>query len=144
MLSPDVIRKIQQLLEERQHTHRKIATSVGVSRSTVAAVAKGERRITDTVRRVPKPKPKPKPPEGIQRCPSCGAKVRMPCLLCQMREMASNEQAPQDHPIVATPIGLELKPEQQARYAEVRRWRREALRRGVVTRPHPDPLTPDP
>jgi hypothetical protein len=140
MLSPVIIREIEQLLEEGQLTRRKIAIKVGVARSTVTAVAERIRQADDYLQHAPTPKPLAK----ARRCPSCGATVRMPCKLCQTRELVAGGRLPPPKPVVAASIGLQLKPEHQARYAEVRRWRREALRLGVIIRPHPDPLTPDP
>ncbi len=143
MHSPDVIRQINELLQEGQHSRRKIAKIAGVACATVSAVATGGRQAEDYLKRALAPKPSRK----SGRCPSCGAQVQMPCKLCQTRKLVAGGQLPPPEPVVAAPIGLDLNPEHQARYAEVRRWRREALRLGVITMPHSnsdaEPVPPD-
>ena len=134
MIAPSVIREIQRLLDERLLSRRKIAALTGVARSTVTAVAKGERQVDDYLEQVPKPKPL----GAARRCPSCDATVHMPCKLCQTRELMAGKRLPRPRPTIDTPIGLDLKPEHRARYAEVRRRRREAVRLGVILTPQSD------
>ena len=137
MIAPSTIREIERLLDEEHHSRRKIAELSGVARSTVTAVANGERQADDYLDKIPAHR---KPGE-IRKCPSCSGLVRMPCRLCQTRELMADNRLQPPKPDVETPVGLNLKPEHQARYAQVRRWRREALRLGVVTKPsyEPDP-----
>ncbi len=134
MIAPSVIHEIQRLLDEGQHSRREIAAFAGVARSTVTAVADGERRVDDYLDQAPEREEL----GAARKCPSCGGTVRMPCKLCQTRELIIGKKLRQHQPVVDGPIGLNLKPEHQARYAEVRRWRREALRLGVITAPRSD------
>ena len=137
MLSPSIIRDIQRLLEDGNLSCRKIAKKLGVSRSTVSVVACGTRRTDDYLNLPPARDEAGKP----RKCPTCHAIVQMPCKLCQTRELMAGNHLEPLPPILETPIGLDLKPEHEARYAEVRRWRREALRLGVIKTPQyvPDP-----
>lgn len=137
MLPPAIIREIKLLLEEGHHSRREIAERIGVSRGSVTAVAKSKRKVDDYLQQVPKIKPKPL--GTPRRCPSCDAVVQMPCKLCQTRELMFRKTLPPLEPVVDMPVGLNLRPEERARYAQVRRWRREALRRGVTVAPRPDP-----
>ncbi len=135
MITPAAIHEIERLLKEGQHSRRQIAELAGVARGSVTAVVSGERRVDDFLDQTPIYKPLSKP----RRCPSCGGMVRMPCKLCQTRELMRSKSLTEHRPILDTPIGLNLKPEEQARYAEVRRWRREARRMGVITTPQTEP-----
>ncbi len=134
MLAPSVIHEIKRLLKEGQHSRRGIAALTGVAPATVTAVAGGVRQVDDYLDRVLEREEL----GAARKCPSCGGTVCMPCKLCQTRELMTSKQFRRYTPIVDTPIGLNLKPEHQARYAEVRRWRREALRLGVISTPQSD------
>jgi hypothetical protein len=84
MIATPVIDEIRRMLGQRRFSQRKIARQLGVSRGTVHAVARGKR-----------PDLTPwrgsgdegfQPPSGLfVRCPGCGGRVQMPCLLCYVR-----------------------------------------------------------
>jgi transcriptional regulator with XRE-family HTH domain len=112
MIKPHVIRKIQRLLASQQYSRRQIAELLGVARATVSAVATGK-CLTD---------------EHLDRLAETELYVD---------ELLEDEALCEARRCLA-PLGLDLKPRHQARYAQVRRWRREALRRGIVTTPHSD------
>ena len=84
MITTTVVDEIRRMLREGRLSQRKIASRIGVSRGTVNAIALG-RRIEPLARRqagddgfIP--------PTGLPvRCPGCGGRVQMPCLLCYMR-----------------------------------------------------------
>lgn len=83
MLAPTVVGEIERLLGEGQLSQRAIARRLGVSRGIVQLIAHGRRRL----RREPA---EPAPvsygtKRGWERCPECGARVQMPCLLCHLR-----------------------------------------------------------
>jgi len=85
MLSTTLILEIDRLLKEKQLSHRRIAQRLRVSRSTVSAIASGRRglhgrnlldsRKARTQRSLP------------LRCPGCGHRVYMPCLVCRTRRV---------------------------------------------------------
>ena len=84
MIATTVIDEIRRLLRKGALSQRKIASQIGVSRGTVNAIALGKRPETSPHWRheddgfVP--------PTGLPvRCPGCGGKVQMPCLLCYIR-----------------------------------------------------------
>lgn len=142
MIAPATIREIERLLIEGQLSHRIIAERAGVARSTVSAVAKGTRLPDDELDQTPEFDPEQAP----ERCPGCGAMVQMPCWLCKVRDLLADRKLLPPEPIVAAPLGLNLRPEHQVGYSEVRRWRREALRLGIVVRPNfqPEPVQDHP
>jgi hypothetical protein len=123
MIASKTIAEIQRLLAERTHSHRKIATLMGVSRGTVGSIALGRRRENPIQKKCDE-----EPVGPPQRCPTCGALVLMPCLLCRL--LAINPHAA----VRCTTVGyiekprLDLRPEHRARYEEVRQWRRKAER----------------
>jgi len=137
MLSPTIIREIERLFQQGL-SRRKIAKRLRVSLGIVSVVVAGKRQADDHLR----PKPRTKETAKTRKCPSCHAIVHMPCKLCQTRELIAGNHLDPLPPTIDTPIGLNLKPEHEARYAQVRRWRREALRLGVVTKPQYDPDPP--
>jgi hypothetical protein len=84
MLSITVVNKIDDLLREGQLSHRKIAEQMGVSRSIVSAISRGSRGIygKDEAGKY-SPLTPASPPV---RCPRCGYRVYMPCLICMVRQ----------------------------------------------------------
>lgn len=92
MLPLATVQEIRRLLDEGQLSQRKIAAQLGVSRGTVGAIASGRRgmfgREPDTDH--PDLCSLDLPPE---RCPTCGAMVYKPCVLCRTREFQEREQA---------------------------------------------------
>ena len=124
MIAPKIIAEIRRLLAEKMHAQREIAQLTGVSRGTVRAISRGRR--TDRVRLGEEELERPAGPP--RRCPGCGGKVYMPCLLCRAREeYAKNRRViPQCRKVIdCPPTGLELRPEHYARYLQVCAWRRE-------------------
>ena len=84
MITTTIVDEIRRLLREGRLSQRRIASKIGVSRGTVNAIALG-RRGSGHVRRQPEAEGF-SPPSGLPvRCPGCGAKVQMPCLLCYIR-----------------------------------------------------------
>jgi hypothetical protein len=85
MLSLVMVEEIQRLLEEGRLSQRKIATTLGVSRGTVGAIASGKRGIYGS-------EPDPENPDLLsldlppERCSGCGAMVYIPCVLCLARK----------------------------------------------------------
>ena len=91
MLKPQIVLKILFLLKEKKYSQRKIAKILGVSRGTVNAIAQGKKKLRScmTVQEnssfiLPKGPPR--------RCLTCGAKTKMPCLACQLREKMRKEE----------------------------------------------------
>ncbi len=89
MLSLVLVEEIRRLLEEGQLSHRKIAAKLGVSRGTVGAIASGRRGMYGHEA------------NGLsmnsqsvlaERCPTCGAMVYKPCLLCRSREYKRRQE----------------------------------------------------
>ncbi len=76
--------QVKEALREGKLSQRKIAEQVGISRTTVNAIACGRR---------PRKRGQGWPASGgfvapsgpACRCPTCGAMVKMPCLRCHLR-----------------------------------------------------------
>lgn len=84
MITATVVDEIRRLLREGRLSQRKIAARIGVSRGTVNAISLGK-RVCNSVRH-PAGEEGFIPPTGLPvRCPGCGARVQMPCLLCYIR-----------------------------------------------------------
>lgn len=119
LLDPTYIAEVKRLLATGALSQRYIARLTGISRGTVGQIARGKR--PDYPRRPPKP---PKPvfePGPPRRCPRCGGMVLMPCLACRVREIVDEPGRvvrDDDHP-----LRLDLRPDDRARYEEVRRNR---------------------
>lgn len=127
MIAAEIVAEVRRLLEETPLSHRKIARLTGVSRGLVDAVASGKRPDYETA--PPSDEDMEEEPAGPpSRCPSCGGMVYLPCRLCRTR--SSNIGGPSLRstcPTFFEPLGLDLRPEHQARYEQVRRWRQDGI-----------------
>lgn len=125
MISPMVVAEIQRLLLEKTYSHRAIGRMLGISRNTVGSVALGRHRNIDAPSRDDEEEEPAGPPA---RCPTCGALVYLPCRLCRLQnELRANPKPPRKKENMrdrALLLELDLRPEHQARYEEVRMWRR--------------------
>jgi hypothetical protein len=82
MLPIALVREIDSMVREGTLSQRKIAMQLGVSRSIVSAIANGRRGLYghDPLETY---SPLASPPT---RCPHCGYRVYVPCLVCRTRE----------------------------------------------------------
>jgi transposase len=98
MYSESMVEKIHALFETGTLSQRNIARRLGVSRSIVRTVVRGERRSSyrsrSDVRENPHMRQSAESDEAgheavrhFERCPSCGGKVLMPCRACLLRSM---------------------------------------------------------
>jgi hypothetical protein len=128
MLHHALVAEVQRLLAEGKLSQRSIARLTGVSRGTVGSIASGQRPDYESLHhKDPDEEESLGPP---RRCPSCGGMVYGRCRLCHVRE--SRAANPALHPFHASHEEhprLQLRPEHQIRYEQVRAWRREAAAR---------------
>ena len=125
MIPASVIRLVERLLALGNLSRRAIAAKTGVSKSTVCEVAAGRITSADRHAREKGMRPARRNQTAIpeQRCPVCGAMcVEAPCRTCLVRNLVRRGDLPphspmQDYP----PVGLELRPEELARYERCRR-----------------------
>ena len=91
MLSLALVEEISRLLAEGQLSHRKIAAKLGVSRGTVGAIASGRRGMYG---HEPGAENLSLNQQSAlaERCPTCGAMVYKPCLLCRSREYKQRQE----------------------------------------------------
>jgi len=127
MIAPEVVAEIRRMLIEGIVSQREMAKRTGVSRGTIGAVASGQRPDYDAARKPNEDswETSSDPPE---RCATCGGMVYMPCLLCRLRKKLveeRNRRARNRAADVALWLVLELRPEHQSRYEEIREKRRQ-------------------
>jgi hypothetical protein len=90
MLAKSLVEEIDRLIKQGNLSQRRIAAILRVSRGTVSAIAAGRRRLYGQIsdedgvgchgqRTVPR------------RCPCCGYRVYLPCLICRCRAFNSHE-----------------------------------------------------
>jgi hypothetical protein len=81
----------QRLLTEGTLSRRKIAALVGISRSTVSAIASGS--YAERIARQQAHTERSIVPRGpLARCRQCGGLVYMPCWACHVRQLKEKEQ----------------------------------------------------
>jgi transcriptional regulator with XRE-family HTH domain len=90
MLALPKVREIERLLLEGKLSYRRIATTLGVSRSTVSAIANGKRPDYEARLRARLADEEPLGP--LARCPTCGGRVYLPCRLCRVRQLKAQER----------------------------------------------------
>ncbi len=90
MLPQIKIEQIEKLLAEGKLSQRKIAVLTGVSRGVISQVALGTRPDYEG-RRVPCVAPLESNGQ-VARCPTCGARVYMPCRLCHLRHLEAQSR----------------------------------------------------
>ncbi|MEX2317908.1 MAG: hypothetical protein WD669_12195 [Pirellulales bacterium] len=92
MLTHATVLEIDRLLKEGKLSHRAIALRLGVGRTSVGAIANRNRdlhgketcpqdRLSSSARSLP------------QRCPDCGHRVNLPCLVCSTRHYRRVQKA---------------------------------------------------
>jgi hypothetical protein len=91
MIPPSVVAEIKRLLNVPGYSQRKIALLTGVSRASIGAIAAG-RRPDYPVRCHPLDDDDDFPQGPAERCPSCGGMVYMPCRLCRVRSIKSQDR----------------------------------------------------
>jgi hypothetical protein len=84
MLPIALVNEIDHMIRERKLSHRKIASHLGISRGTVSAIASGRRGLHG--RETIGPYTASVPTSAPTRCPECGYRVYLPCLVCRTRQ----------------------------------------------------------
>lgn len=121
MLDNQKIREVMQWLDSGLHSQRSISRMTGVSRAVVQRIASGKRKEAET----------PVKAEwevdwnerSFERCPRCGALVRVPCMACIIREVAAKTDVPTYPDSPGSILDLKLEKEHRKRYEKVRAWR---------------------
>ena len=137
MLTESKLRWIRRLLAEGL-SYRAIREMTGVSRGAIGRIARGERPDYEALGRAKQEKK-----EGLKRtprpirCPGCGYRVYPPCRICRVRKALADGKLREVFREVGLeePLGLELRPEHQKRYEEVRARRRRRERKKRARRP---------
>ncbi|HEY5312741.1 MAG TPA: hypothetical protein VIK18_09475 [Pirellulales bacterium] len=81
-----MVDEVERMLAQGLVSQRKIAKLVGISRGTVNSIALGRRP------RISAPADAFEPQRGpLVRCPGCGGRVFLPCLLCHIRQLKAKE-----------------------------------------------------
>ena len=88
------IRRVERMLKANDLSHRLIAEALGLSKSTVDAVAVGKWKPKKLLPRMFKPKQLKKP----VYCEACQRMIIvLPCVVCESRRMADWKRAKQYH-----------------------------------------------
>lgn len=136
MISAEKEREIRDLLAQNVSI-RRIARQLRVGRNQIAQIARGARPNYVALRRMRNLKraaEETTQQRSRERCPTCGARVFMPCLRCTVVTMPRKGKRDVDLPFA--PLGLALKPDHEQRYLEVlaRRQLRAAQAQASVLR----------
>lgn len=106
MLDPVLVNQIEDLLAAGT-TYQEIRRRCHVSNGAIADIAHG--RWCRSARA-----PEPGPRTGrVDRCPTCGRLIRLPCLACEVRPVDDGDELPAGED---GRIELDLEPSEQARY----------------------------
>jgi hypothetical protein len=90
MLPTSLVLEIDRLLKESSMSHRQIALRLNVSRGTISAIAKGHRGLYG---KDPVDKRRSRTPSSAPtRCPACGYRVYLPCLVCISRKVQESRR----------------------------------------------------
>ena len=90
MLTTELVHEIDRLLREGELSQRKIADHLCVSRGTISAIASGRRGLYGRESLgLHSPRVPSSPPT---RCPHCGYRVYLPCLICRSRQHQMRQQ----------------------------------------------------
>jgi transcriptional regulator with XRE-family HTH domain len=89
MLAAAKVEEAKRLMIEGKLSQRKVAKLLGMSRATVSAIASGKRPDYEARRLALAVDEEPSGP--IERCPTCGGRVYMPCRLCRVRRLKARE-----------------------------------------------------
>lgn len=92
MLAPELVDLIRQMLAEDEISQREMARRLGISRTTIYRIANnrhapqnGKRPGASGEPRDPDERRTPRVIGKGDRCPTCGARVRLPCRACRVR-----------------------------------------------------------
>ena len=128
MLSEHTARAVLQRLAAGQ-SQREVARAVGIARSTVQRIVRGDGPHADISQAHLEPDPDPDYPGKPFRCPGCGALVTGYCVACGLPPFPVAEAvADVDEEDMAELLGLDLRPRDHARYEYV-----HALKLGGVS-----------
>jgi len=138
MIAEEKIREAEIMLARGKMSQREVAKRTGLSRGMISLIARGKRTIqVKTVDPDLLPESENCPPV---RCLGCGAMVYMPCLLCHLKKLASENRPVmrtrpnivqttpamtnvQHSPNTTIRLGIHLTGDELKRYQEVRAWR---------------------
>ena len=88
MLTTAVVQEIDRLIREGELSQRQIAARLCVSRGIISAIASGRRSLYG---KEPQSVRTPSGESIPTRCPDCGYRVFLPCLICRVREHNSRQ-----------------------------------------------------
>lgn len=133
MLTVRQITEIRRLLLDGR-SQREINRLTHMARDTIAGIVHNRRPDYEAIRQAKREETQTRPSGPLSRCPGCGHRVYFPCRVClaRRRQLVSRVwDLAGPAPELEEPLGLELTPEHQRRYEEVR------ARRALLAGPEP-------
>lgn len=98
-------------------SEREVAAAVGVARSTVQRIVRGDGPHAAVAQEHLEPDPDPDYPGKPFRCPGCGALLNDRCVVCGLPPFAVAEAAvDMDEAELADLLGIDLRPADRRRY----------------------------
>ena len=120
MIAQNLVDEVRRLLTTGKYSQRQIARQTGVGRGTVNAIACGKRKDKTPEKETEAWGPFDGP---IQRCPTCGGLVHMPCRLCETRQLMTTKRRLLPELPQKIILGMQLKEEHLQRYEAIHRQR---------------------
>lgn len=124
MLAPWLVERVKTLSAEGR-SQREIARQLPVSRGSVHAIVTGKRPDYEALkaarqRQAALTQLGDGPPV---RCPGCGGKVILPCLVCLLRRLRDSGTSPRKYLDLGSDptFKLDLKPDDRARYEQIQK-----------------------
>jgi hypothetical protein len=90
MLARSLVDEIASLLIQGELSQRQIAIRLGVSRGTVSAIARGDRVLNG--KEATNGQSAMLGGSSPKRCPRCGYRIYIPCLVCRTRQHREREK----------------------------------------------------
>ena len=131
MISQDKIDHVERLLKDPRNTQRKISKITGVSRGMISLIANGQRKTYEAKQESHEFASS----DVTVKCPTCGHRVKLPCLLCWLHANPDAEASDEytSKPKPGRWLGTELQGDELKRYLEIKAEVERKVAAGIRT-----------